>query len=190
MPAHNEALAGDTLTVLTINYQWRKIIAAAIDGYLNQSARDEQSLDNIDMLYQFYEDLYSYEVVGSTVATKTKHFELAADLTTNSTSFVTLADVSFSHAITKKNCEVRWTVFLVNSGANNSYIRPLVSGVQGADSTIGRNNGTTGRTTIAVDRFENLSLGSKTFELQMRASSGTARINSTFNVICEIYEYD
>jgi microcystin-dependent protein len=67
LPAHNQALAGDTLTVLTLNYEWRKFIAAAIDAYLNQSADDEQTLDNIDLLYEFYEDLYSYEEVGVSI---------------------------------------------------------------------------------------------------------------------------
>jgi hypothetical protein len=55
----DEALPDDTLTTVTLNYQWRSLIAAALEHYYRWPDGSELSLDNQDKLAQFYEDLYN-----------------------------------------------------------------------------------------------------------------------------------
>jgi hypothetical protein len=59
LPAHDAVLAGDSLTTVSLNFEWRKIISSAIEGYLATSAKDETTLDNQDLLSQFLIDLYN-----------------------------------------------------------------------------------------------------------------------------------
>jgi hypothetical protein len=58
LPAHDAALTGDTLTSLTLNFEWRKIISSAIEGYLANRGEDETTLDNQDFLSALLIDLY------------------------------------------------------------------------------------------------------------------------------------
>lgn len=56
-PAHNDALSGDSLYTLELNYKWRKLIAGLLDKAWRDDLSDT-SLDNQDMLSALIEDLY------------------------------------------------------------------------------------------------------------------------------------
>lgn len=61
---HNEALAGDTLYSVSLNYEWRKIIVAAVNQHLDALAatiEDESDLEDFEvrsgaLLEDFYDD--------------------------------------------------------------------------------------------------------------------------------------
>lgn len=189
LPAHDAALAGDTLYQIQFNFEWREIVASALQFYFRHDDT-ALALDNEDLLNNVLIDLYTAEPYGSLMATKTRQIGLLADETTTSATFVQVATMAYTHVFTKPKALIRYTLFLVNSGANDSFVRPSIDGAAGADNTIAKNNGNVGRTVVAVDRFEGITPGSHSVGLQMRAGGGTARINSTFTPILEIIEYD
>ena len=58
LPAHDAILTGDTLTSLSINREWRKLISNAIEAYLSHNKSDELTLDNEDLLSDLFLDFY------------------------------------------------------------------------------------------------------------------------------------
>lgn len=59
---HDTLLVGDTLTTVTLNYQWRKFLVSAIDAYLDNGFSKLEDPDLIDSLNQaraLMEDFYS-----------------------------------------------------------------------------------------------------------------------------------
>lgn len=65
LPIHNQALAGDELTTIQLNREWRKIVASALQLYWRHG-KDGLALDNEDLLDDVLEDLYTFEAVGMT----------------------------------------------------------------------------------------------------------------------------
>lgn len=189
MPAHNAALAGDTLTSLTINYQWRKFIAAAIDAYLNQSADDEQSLDNFDMLYSFYDDFYNFEATPAMKST-TRLQSLGANRSTTSTIFVAVTGSDFVHNFTKPNALIICTAQLHMNIAATGQIRPAIVGFNGADSTVGQITETTPRNITFSETFNNITLGNQTVRLEWKVSASTINMNNGTAAGYTIIEYD
>jgi hypothetical protein len=58
LPAHDAILAGDTLTTISLNMDWRAIIAGALNQYWATNQDDTTTLDNLDLLMSFFNDLY------------------------------------------------------------------------------------------------------------------------------------
>jgi len=62
LPDHDAPIAGDTLTTLTLNYQWRRIIVDAIDRHLEYAFEDAIDPDKIDAIMKaraLIADIYS-----------------------------------------------------------------------------------------------------------------------------------
>lgn len=59
LPAHDAAIAGDTLTTLTLNQEWRAIVVGALEAYWATNQEDTVTIDNLDLLMSFYDDLYN-----------------------------------------------------------------------------------------------------------------------------------
>jgi hypothetical protein len=57
LPAHDTVLSGDSLTTVSLNRVWREFIVGAIEAYLANPKKDELTLDNQDLLSQFYNDV-------------------------------------------------------------------------------------------------------------------------------------
>lgn len=188
LPQHNDALAGDTLYSIQFNYEWRKIVASALQFYFRHDDT-ALALDNEDLLNNVLEDLYTAEAIAG-METRTKEIVLGANLTTTSTSYTIMLDTEFSHTFTKPNAQIRWTAFIVNSANNNTFIKPFLQSETGIYGAEGRNLGTTGRTITVSDTFEGIPAGSLDVALQMKVSAGTGTINSGVTLICEILEYD
>lgn len=56
---HDELGAGaDELKSVTLNSQWRMMLAGAINSYLATNNKDAQTLDNMQKLGAFFLDLY------------------------------------------------------------------------------------------------------------------------------------
>jgi hypothetical protein len=58
LPAHDAAIVGDTLTTISLNQEWRAIIAGALEEYWQTRETDATTLDNLDFLSAFMLDLY------------------------------------------------------------------------------------------------------------------------------------
>ena len=58
LPEHDASLSGDTLGLVSINAEWRKIIAPAIEAYYRIDLNSETSLDNYELLLALFEDFY------------------------------------------------------------------------------------------------------------------------------------
>lgn len=58
LPAHDAALTGDTLTTISLNQEWRAIVVGALEAYWETNQEDTVTIDNLDLLMSFYEDLY------------------------------------------------------------------------------------------------------------------------------------
>jgi len=58
LPAHDAILPGDTLTTIALNMDWRAIIAGALNQYWATNQDDTTTLDNLDLLMSFFNDLY------------------------------------------------------------------------------------------------------------------------------------
>lgn len=58
LPAHDAAISGDTLTTISLNQEWRAIISGALEEYWQTRNTDNLTLDNLDLLSAFMNDLY------------------------------------------------------------------------------------------------------------------------------------
>lgn len=58
LPGHDAAISGDTLTTISLNQDWRAIIAGALQEYWDTRATDTTTLDNLDLFMTFLNDLY------------------------------------------------------------------------------------------------------------------------------------
>lgn len=58
LPAHDAAIVGDTLTTISLNMEWRAIVAGALNQYWETNKTDATTLDNLDLLMSFFNDLY------------------------------------------------------------------------------------------------------------------------------------
>lgn len=58
LPAHDAVLAGDTLTTIQLNMDWRAIIVGALNQYWATNQEDSTTLDNLDLLMSFFNDIY------------------------------------------------------------------------------------------------------------------------------------
>jgi hypothetical protein len=55
---HDELLAGDTLKTITLNAQWRIVLVGAINEFLANDNQDALTLENQQLLGEFFADLY------------------------------------------------------------------------------------------------------------------------------------
>lgn len=191
LPDHNEALAGDTLTTISFNYQWREIVASALQFYFNH---DESALglDNEDLLNNVLNDLYTAESFGG-MDTRVNTVVLPGTKTTTSTSFIAVPDSSFSHTFSKPNALIRCSNILArnNTVSQTCEVQIRVAGAAGNESGNGLVNGTTNQPLVAVARFEGIETGvSKAIELYFRANAGTAVVTALSWLVFEIEEYD
>lgn len=61
LPDHDTPLAGDTLSSVSINYRWRRMIVDALSNYLDSLNAENEDPEYIDMHNQFLaliQDLY------------------------------------------------------------------------------------------------------------------------------------
>jgi hypothetical protein len=192
LPAHNQALAGDTLTAIQLNHEWRKIVASALYFYFRHNGKTELAYDNDDFLSVLLEDLYTAESFGgmlTTLATVT----LPALQTTTSTVFVAVPNSSFSHIFTKPNAVIRCSNIVArnNSAGSLCEIQVRVAGASGVESGNAGTITSTNHALECVARFEGIeTVVSKTVELYFRVASGTGVITANAPLVFEIEEYD
>jgi len=191
-PAHNEILAGDTLTTISLNREWRKIIASAIEEHLFHRAKDELTLDNQDLLMELYQDLYNFETYTMRIFTP-QVIDIGVSKTTTSLVPVAVTDTGFNHTFTYPNAIIRChNIVLSNSGAGGqTKVQIDINGESPEAYAIASNEGTNGRPFTTIARFEDLPLGvSKALRLMMFVTSGTGTMNENSFLVWEIEEWE
>jgi hypothetical protein len=117
--------------------------------------------------------------------------DLTANQTTLSLVPVVVANSGFLHIFTYKNAIIRChNILLLNSAANKTNAQIDVFGEAPEAYAIASNEGTNGRTTTTIARFENLPLGiSRQIRLMMFVSGGTGTMGENTQLVYEIEEY-
>lgn len=133
----------------------------------------------------------------SGLAGTTENVSLGSDVNFTNTTYDTTASGQFVHNFTKAHALIGLKAVIVNSGNNDTFIRPImvdVAGLQswnGVNSTEDRNRGTAGRPVLAWDVFDGYDTGINiNMRIEKRVSAGTGTINANSDVEWVIIEFD
>jgi len=189
-PVHNEALAGDTLYSIQLNYRWRELLAAAMTHFF-LSDRSELSLDNQDLLDDFLLDLYDAENVGSLMKPNFRLKDLLSNKTTNSTIMTPVAGSNVAFTPTKRNFfVVCHNIALSNTGAQINEAEVRFNADTGYENCKAQGTGNP-RPLSAAAYFPDVVIGEEhDINLYFRTSSGTVTMQQGSSLLYEIVEYD
>lgn len=190
LPVHNEALGGDTLYSILLNYRWRELLAAAMTHYFRRDLSD-QSLDNQDLLDDFLLDLYDVEGVVGKEITIERVF-LAASRTTTSTTIVDVTGSGFDWTFTKPNIHVRCSnIVMNNSGANDTTVQIAIASVTVIDAAVATVRGAVDCSVACEIRARETALGNaRALKLQFKVAAGTGTIFNAASLLWTITEWD
>lgn len=189
MPAHNIASAGDSLTTLSLNHEWREIIASALQFYFHQGYTD-LALDNDELLTHVLDDLYTAENIGASVKTREIVHDFVTGKTTTSATFVDVAGASWTHTPTLSKVSIEMNFEADMSTANRGYFRILLDGNIGNSASQPFIENTVSRTVALIDSFDVTPNVQFTLKLQMRSSGGTLSIRPQTAAMIRIIEHD
>jgi hypothetical protein len=191
LPGHNDVLAGDTLYNIQLNYQWRKILVAALESYF-QHGDAGLALDNDDLFNNLINDFYDAEALGASLITRINRVDLNTDKNTNSTTFVMVTGSNFSHTPQKANMSITVMNLAASmSDANEVLILPRFNGLAGAEEGAGITSGGAIRYLQCAAKFTGLTPGvAHDISLYWRVSGGTATLDARVHPLFLIEEYD
>lgn len=191
MPAHNAALAGDTLTTLALNYQWRRIIAIALQFWFTHG--DEGlAATNEDYFEALIQDLYTAEPLGMSFLPRVLQKNISADRSTTSGTFVIVAASNVAYTPSKANFRVTCHgISMLNSSNDDSFVQVRFNGNEGSEQAIGRVSNTTAREVSCSAIFEAVDIGVEhDIALYFRRSANTATISQRSELVYVIEEWD
>lgn len=191
LPVHNAALAGDILTTIQLNHEWREIVAGALQFYWRHG-KDGLALDNEDLLDDLLTDLYNAETFMGRKFTS-GNIDLVSNKTTTSTSGVAIAGTDVVWTPTYPNWKITfYNMDVVNSGAGEStHIIVSVVGESASGFTAAHCSGTQRRQMMAQTRFTDKPVGvAKTARLSWNVSGGTGTLNANSWLSYVIEEWD
>jgi len=192
LPDHNLVLAGDQLTTLSLNFEWRKLIASALEFYFSHGETG-LALDNDDLFNNLLIDLYNFETIGNAMKSTIYEITLAATRTTTSAVYVVVDGSEIVHTFTFSNAIVKYkNMSMVGSaaGTTNDAVPTTASGAFVASARAFM-TGTTPRNLEAMANYEGLDIGVPyEFALVFRATGGTASITVASKIIVEILEWE
>lgn len=182
---------GDTLSSIQLNYQWRKIIAAALETYFRHG--DEGiALDNDDLFNNLLNDLYDLETIGMSFSPRVLQKNISADRTTTSGTFVIVPSSNVAFTPTKANFRVTCHgISMLNSSNDDSFVQVRFDGNEGTEQAIGRVSNTAAREVSCSAIFEGVDIGvERDLSLYFRRSANTATISQRSELVFVIDEYD
>lgn len=94
MPYHDELLSGDDLTTLVLNFEWRRLVADALQSYLDRDANqlsDTEYDDAKERIYLLIHDLYTVEALSVPA-----HYQEAERTTTQAITANTQTPIQWS----------------------------------------------------------------------------------------------
>lgn len=193
LPVHNQALAGDSLTAIQFNHEWRRIVASALQFYWRHGD-STLALDNEDLLDDLLIDLYTSETIGSAMKTTVYNVILAANRSTALTTFQAVTDTLVNHTFDHANAIIHYKN-VVLYGSNASFFneaKPRVNAADGSQIGLLRQAGNYGHVGVASAIFSGLSTGvSLPIQLYFRSTNGvnTAFVSNVMNLVLEVVEY-
>lgn len=130
MPYHDELLSGDDLTTLVLNFEWRRLIADALQSYLDRDANqltDTEYDDAKERIYLLIHDIYTIENLGVLA-----HYHEASRASTQAIAANTDTKIQFNVGATPPQ---DWNVPVPAAGICTVTARVvLLSAVAGAKS--------------------------------------------------------
>lgn len=184
-------LAGDTLTTLALNYQWRRIIAIALQFWFTHG-REGLGLTNEDYFEALIQDLYTAETLGMSFSPRVFQKNIVADRSTSSATFVVVPGSNVPYTPSKPNFRVTCdNISLSNSSNDDSFVQVRFNGNEGVEQAIGRVSNTTARECSCSAIFEGVDVGVEyDIALYFRRQANTATISQRSELVYVIDEYD
>lgn len=188
-PEHNEAIAGDSLFSIQLNYKWRKIIAALLEkAWLSDLS--EISLDNQDFLSALILDLYTAETINANMLATAISVSPSGS-TTTSTTYVQISTSAISHTFTKSKALIRVSGILLSvSSSQFANIKIDLASISPLDEIASIVSGATIRAISCAHVYENIPAGSRGIKLMWKTTGGTATLTAGIDLLYEIIEYD
>jgi hypothetical protein len=179
------------LTTISFNYEWRKIVASALQFYFRHGD-SSLALDNEDLFNNLILDLYTAEGIGVGVVNKVLNIDLGSNKTTTSAAFVLLAGSDFPYVPSKSNILVNVSnLQIVHSSAGSVQAEVRVNGNSGDFVAYARMSGSTGRPMRASSVFSGLVAGVPiTISTYWKTSAPTATASDNNWLVYEIQEWD
>lgn len=191
LPVHNEALVGDEITTLSLNFEWRKIVSSALLFYFSHG-KTALAYENEDLFDDLLIDLYSVELFGVSFLPRVLQKNIGADRSTISAVFVLVTGSNISHTPSKANFRVTCHgISLSNSSNDNSFVQVRFDGLEGAEQAIGRVTNTAAREVSCSAIFNDVSVGvAHDLALYFRANASAAVISVRSEIIYLIEEWE
>lgn len=189
-PPHNQAIVGDSLFSIQLNYKWRKLVAQALHKL---SIDDEStiSLDNQDLLSALINDLYDAEVTVPTYAYKSK--VMAAAFTVTSTTYAIVTDTNVSYTPSKANFRVTVHNLAANCSAGGAELFAEVrfNGVESTNQIASHIIGTQQFDMDCSAIFEGVSVGvAHDLSIYAKRVAANCTVLRTSEILYMIEEYD
>lgn len=184
-------LAGDSLTTLSLNYQWRRIVAIAMQFWFTHG-REGLGLTNEDYFEALIQDLYTAESIGMGFLPRALQKNIGADRSTTSPTFVVVPNSNVAYTPSKPNFRVTCdNISLSNSSNDDSFVQVRFNDLEGLEQAIGRVSNTTARETSCSAIFEGVVVGvPHDLSLYFRRDANTATISQRSELVYIIDEYD
>lgn len=192
MPVHNEALAGDELTTIQFNHEWRRIVASALTYYFRDYETD-LGLDNEDLFNSVLVDLYNAEVLG--MKPTVYGVLLPANRTRTASSFATVSGSERSHQFTKAKAKITLKNINANMSVNTQTGFFRIRANSGSLAQLDYEAGVGRSDIVAIDAvaiYQGLDTVNPTQLSLEFASSGGATLTcfAVANMLWVIEEYD
>lgn len=191
MPQHNEALAGDVLTTIQLNFEWRKIVAAALSFYWTEFF-SSLGLDNEDLRDKLLIDLYNAENIMNKKVT-IYPTPLSSNRLVSSLTYVNTTDLTKLHTFTYPKALITCrNISMVQNTVNEGICRVAVDGETPIQEVVSDMASSTVREMSCMSYYENLVIGVETtVRLQAKViTSGQLTINANVVPIWEIIEWE
>lgn len=190
-PAHNEAIAGDSLFSIELNYKWRKLLTGLLQKAWENDG-SERALDNHDFLSALILDLYTAEALNVDIITRLETIDIGANRTTTSGTFALVTGTNLSHTPTKANMRIKCSSITINnSGATFTIVEVRFNAVAAAENGFAQMFGSTAVPSKVVGQFSGYTLGvAHDIGLYWRVTGGTGTMFQASRLLFEIDEWD
>lgn len=191
LPPHNEAIDGDSLYSIQLNYKWRKIIAGLLSEYF-WTDESEIALTNDNLLTILLLDLYTAEAAAVAQTIRLNRVDIGANRSTTSTSFVLVTGTNFSHTPTYAHMLIEcYSIALNNSGLNTTEAEVRFNAVAGSQAANARMFGSTGISMVAIAEFTGLTVGvAHDIALYWKVTAATGNMFQASHLVYKITEWD
>lgn len=191
LPAHDEALASDTLYTIQFNHEWRELVAGALQFYFTHY-NSELGFDNEDLLSAAILDLYNAETFTMRKF-RLENVDIVSNQSQTSGTAAMVTNSNFMHTFEYTNAIIRcYGICLVGTIA--ASVATAIVELQGeiADERADAiSEGVDPRELVAVCAYSNLPTGTPIrVSLTLGSLGGQSTIRANSRLLYEIEEWD